>query len=164
MPLACRAATKVLHFCLSFAILLTVPQVLFMVFISPSTVRLHVLFGLPRLRFPCPSFYPLSFSWPIIAFLTKSNTMGAASGEGTAYSSQASDFVPVFMWSSCYSFCSNTCLHVLSACYDVLCKIHIKTMFILFIFTPICFVRGSCYIYSQTCIKRSPLGQRNSGL
>jgi len=52
MPLACRAATKVLHFCLSFAIFSTVPQVLFMVFISPSTVRLHVFFGLPRLRFP----------------------------------------------------------------------------------------------------------------
>ena len=54
MPLACRAATKVLHFCLSLTIFSTVPQVLFMVFISPFTVRLHVLFGLPRLRFPCP--------------------------------------------------------------------------------------------------------------
>ena len=52
MPLACRAATKVLHFCLSFAIFSTVPQMLFMVFISPSTVRLHVFFGLPRLHFP----------------------------------------------------------------------------------------------------------------
>ena len=52
MPLACRAATKVLHFCLSLAIFSTVPQMLFMVLISPSTVRLHVFFALPRLRFP----------------------------------------------------------------------------------------------------------------
>ena len=49
---ACRAATKVLHFCLSLAIFSTVSHVLFMVFISPPTGRLHVFIGLPRLRFP----------------------------------------------------------------------------------------------------------------
>ena len=52
MPLACRAATKVLHFCLFLAICSTVPQMLFIILISPSTVRLHVLFALPHLRFP----------------------------------------------------------------------------------------------------------------
>ena len=51
MPLACRAATKVLHFCLFLAIFSTVSQVLFMIFISPSTVSLHVFFGMPRLSF-----------------------------------------------------------------------------------------------------------------
>ena len=52
MPLACRAATKVLYFCLSLAIFSTVPQVFFVVFISPSTEHLHVFFGLSCLRFP----------------------------------------------------------------------------------------------------------------
>ena len=37
MPLACRAATKVLHFCLYLAIFSIVPQVLFNGFRSPST-------------------------------------------------------------------------------------------------------------------------------
>ena len=49
MPLA---ATKVLHFCLSLAIFSIVSQVLFIDISSPSTVCLHVFFGLPRLRFP----------------------------------------------------------------------------------------------------------------
>ena len=49
MPLA---ATKVLHFCLSLAIFSIVPQDWFIDFSSPSTVRLHVFFGLPRVRFP----------------------------------------------------------------------------------------------------------------
>ena len=49
MPLA---ATKVLHFCLSLAIFSIVSQVLFIDISSPSTVRLHVFFGLPRIRFP----------------------------------------------------------------------------------------------------------------
>ena len=53
MTLACRAATKVLHFCLSLAICSIVPLGSFIDFISPSTVRLHLFFGLPRL--PCPS-------------------------------------------------------------------------------------------------------------
>ena len=46
-----------------------------------------------------------------------------------------------------------------------------NTMFqniVQFVLTPICFVRGSCFlhlfIYSQTCLKRSPLGQRKDGL
>ena len=52
MPLSCRAATKVFHFCLSLVIFSIVPQEWFIDFSSPSTVHLHVLFGLPRLRFP----------------------------------------------------------------------------------------------------------------
>jgi len=52
MPLACRAATKVLHFCLSLAIFSIVPQELFIDFSSHPTVRLHVFFGLRRLHFP----------------------------------------------------------------------------------------------------------------
>ena len=38
MPLACRAATKVVHFCLSLAIFSIVPQEIFIDFSSPSTV------------------------------------------------------------------------------------------------------------------------------
>ena len=53
MPLACRAATKVLHFCLSLAAIFSiVPQELYIDLSSPSTVRIHVLFRLQRLRFP----------------------------------------------------------------------------------------------------------------
>ena len=37
MPITCWAATKVLHFCLYFAIFSIVPQVLFNDFRSPST-------------------------------------------------------------------------------------------------------------------------------
>ena len=52
LPLTCRAATKVIHFCLPLAIFSTVSHMLFMVFISPSTVRLCVFFGLSPLHFP----------------------------------------------------------------------------------------------------------------
>ena len=52
MPLSCRPATKVLHFGLSLAIFSIVPQEWCIDFSSPSTVRLHGFFGLPRLRFP----------------------------------------------------------------------------------------------------------------
>ena len=50
--LACRAATKVLHFCLFWASLWMVPQVWLKVFNSPSTVRRQVFLGLPLLRLP----------------------------------------------------------------------------------------------------------------
>ena len=47
-----RAATKALHWDLSCASLVKDPQVCLMSFISPSTVLLHVVLGLPLLLFP----------------------------------------------------------------------------------------------------------------
>ena len=46
-----RAATKLLHPCLSLASLWRVPQLWFMFFISTSTVLRQVVFGRPRFRF-----------------------------------------------------------------------------------------------------------------
>jgi len=50
-PLSWRAATTVLHSCLFLASFRMVPQMWFRVFISTSTVRRQVFFGLPLLRF-----------------------------------------------------------------------------------------------------------------
>ena len=68
-PLACRAATKALHFCLSLAIFSIVSQELYIDLSSPSTVRLHVLFGLLRFRFPfgvqCSAILVIAF-WSLL--------------------------------------------------------------------------------------------------
>ena len=45
--MACGAATKVRHFCLSLAIFCRLPHEWFNSFISASTVRRHVILGLP---------------------------------------------------------------------------------------------------------------------
>ena len=50
--LAYRAATKLLHPCLSLASPWMVPQLWFIFFISASTVLRQVVFGRPRIRFP----------------------------------------------------------------------------------------------------------------
>ena len=71
---ACRAATKDLHCCLSLASLSRVAQEWLRSFDSPSTVRLQVCLGLPRFLFPSgvhrsATFGMESFSirstWPI---------------------------------------------------------------------------------------------------
>ena len=50
--LAYRAATKLLHPCLSLASLLMVPQLWFMFFSSASTFLSQVVFDRPHFRFP----------------------------------------------------------------------------------------------------------------
>ena len=50
--MACGAATKVRHFCLSLAIFCRLPHEWFNSFISASMVRRHVILGLPLCRFP----------------------------------------------------------------------------------------------------------------
>lgn len=51
-PLAYRAVTRALHPCLSLASFWRVPQLLWCSFISASTVRRQVTFGLPLFLFP----------------------------------------------------------------------------------------------------------------
>ena len=104
----------------------------------------------PRICSVCRSYIPvlLSSFMSYLRILNKSNTTGATSGAGTVYPSEARMFVPVFQ--------CGVVLFNLSNYISPRFQVHIKNSSAMscpsknevrFVFTPICFVGCSCFIY-----------------